>query len=63
MENARIEWKISRMKWKTTFHTSIPIPHYITHMAFTEKYTRIGSRLVITQNMWTRLAANHLATD
>ena len=21
-----MEWKISRMKWKTIFHTSIPIP-------------------------------------
>ena len=26
MEDARIEWKISRMEWKTIFHTSIPIP-------------------------------------
>ena len=22
-----MEWKISRMKWKTIFHTSIPIPY------------------------------------
>ena len=27
MENARMEWKISRMEWKTIFHTSIPIPY------------------------------------
>ena len=22
-----MEWKISRMEWKTTFHISIPIPY------------------------------------
>ena len=22
-----MEWKISRMEWKTIFHTSIPIPY------------------------------------
>ena len=27
MEDARMEWKISRMEWKTIFHTSIPIPY------------------------------------
>ena len=33
-----MEWKISRMEWKTIFHTSIPIPYYILCIVFTEKY-------------------------
>ena len=38
MEDARMEWKISRMEWKTTFHTSIPFPYQISCIVFTEKY-------------------------
>ena len=38
MEDARMEWKISKMEWKTIFHTSIPIPYCILWIVFTEKY-------------------------
>ena len=27
MEDAVMEWKVSRMEWKAIFHTSIPIPY------------------------------------
>ena len=54
-----MEWKISRMEWKIIFHTSIPIPHWISLMAFTEKCIR----KTITKNMWKSLAANHLSTN
>ena len=36
-----MEWKISRMEWKTIFHTSIPIPYWILHMAFTDECIRV----------------------
>ena len=51
-----MEWKISGMEWKAIFHASTPIPYSILHMTFAEKYIRI----VITKNMWKRLAANYL---
>ena len=54
-----MEWKILRMEWKAIFHSSIPIPYKISHMTFTEKYTRI----VITKNMWECLAADDLSTN
>ena len=54
-----IEWKISRMDWKTIFHTSIPIPSQTSLMAFPEKHIRI----VITKDMYKRLAANNLSTN
>ena len=38
MEDARSEWKISRMEWKTIFHTFIRIPYWILCIVFTEKY-------------------------
>ena len=38
MEDARMEWKISKMEWKTIFHTSIPIPYLLSRIVFTEKY-------------------------
>ena len=60
----RMEWKISRMEWMTIFHTSIPNPYYISFMAFAEKYNYItGIPIVITTNMWKRLAANHLSAN
>ena len=37
---------------------SIPIPYQISLMALTEKYLQI----VMTKNMWKRLAANNLPT-
>ena len=51
-----MEWKISRMEWKTIFRTFIPISYKISLIASAERYIRI----VITTNMWKRLAANHL---
>ena len=54
-----MEWKISKMEWKTIFHTSIQISYQISLMVFTEKYLRI----VITKNMRQRLATNHLLTN
>ena len=38
VEDARIEWNISRMEWKTIFHTYIQIPFLILCIVFTEKY-------------------------
>ena len=49
----------ARMEWKTIFHTSIPIPYWISLMVFTEKYMQI----VITKNIRKRLTANHLSTN
>ena len=54
-----MKWKISRMEWKTIFHTSIPIPYEISLMAFTEKFIRIE----ITKNIRKRLGAIHLSTN
>ena len=41
------------------FHTSFILDFAHGEMAFIEKYIRI----VITENMWNRLAANHLSTN
>ena len=39
MEDAKMEWNgISKMEWKTIFHTFIPIPYWISCIVFTEKY-------------------------
>ena len=42
-----MEWKISRIEWKTIFHISIPIPYYISCIAFTEKHILYECRGVI----------------
>ena len=41
-EDARKEWKISRMEWKAIFHASIAIPYRISCIVFTEKYIRMS---------------------
>ena len=54
-----MEWKISRMEWKTIFHTSIPIPYYISCIVFTEKYTPMsGSDKILSQKYSTSISAH-----
>ena len=44
MEDARIEWKISRMEWKNFFYISIPILilDFVHCTVFTEKYIQMS---------------------
>ena len=54
MEDARMECNGRFQEWNGT-HCSV-LPYQISHMASAQKYIQI----VITKNMWKRLAANHL---
>ena len=40
-----MERKISRMEWKTIFHSSISIPHWISLMAFNIRVAKGGGGL------------------
>ena len=56
MEHAKKEWKISRMKWKTIFHTSIPISFYILCIVFTEKYIPMSGGDILPQEYSTSIS-------
>ena len=61
MEDARIEWKISRMEWKTIFHTStLDFVHL-----FTEKYIPMsgGDKITVTEVMNFNIYAYYLSTN
>ena len=54
-----MEWKISRMEWKTIFHTSIPIPYQISCIVFAEKCKLMsGSDKILSQKYSTSISAH-----
>ena len=58
MEDARMEWNGRFLEWNGRQSFILPYQFHsrFWNLAFTEKYIRI----VITKNMWKRLAANYL---
>ena len=59
-----MEWKISRMEWKTIFHTSIPIPYLISCIVFTEKYIPLSGsdKNIFTEVFNFNICAYYLST-
>ena len=51
-----MEWKISRLEWKTTFRTFISIPHKISCLVFTEKHVLMLGR----DKQYSRRSIQHL---
>ena len=51
-----MEWKISRLEWKTTFRTFISIPHKISCLVFTEKHVLMLGR----DKQYSRKSIQHL---
>ena len=60
-----MEWKISRMEWKTIFHTSIPIPYKILCIVFTEKYIPMSGsdNNIVTEVFNFNIYAYYLSTN
>ena len=65
MEDARMEWKISRMEWKTIFRTSIPIPYQISCVVFTENTCRcrVVMNNIVTEVFNFNIYAYYLSTN
>ena len=65
MEDARMEWNISRMEWKTIFHTSIPIPYYHLWIVFTKNTYQcpVVTHNIVTEVFSFNIYAYYLSTN